>query len=594
MASGKNESFRERKQRLRQSFVAQFPERLAQARELLARLRSGSDQREALERLHLVLHTLKGSGASFGFDAINAPAKAAEHALRGVLDQDARVTDRLILALEQALGALEGLDLALELPAAPESWPRFEIPARHAVEGDTRERRQRLVYLCDDDPIIAQELSGQLSCFGYQIIPFVTLDSLRQAFRRERPSAIIMDVIFPEGQDAGPTAIAALNAGIDQPVPCIFMSSRDDFSARLRAVQSGGNAYCPKPVKAVELAEILDQLTNPGATEPFHILIVDDDPDVAQFFSMVLEEAGMVTRVANEPARVPGALDGFNADLVLMDLYMPNCSGPDLARVLRQMPGHLSLPIIYVSAETNLDRQFKALEVGADGFLTKPLEPARLVAEVHLRAERMRILRSLMIRDGLTGLFNHNTILQLLDVALASCRRNQTSLCMAMIDVDHFKSVNDTHGHPAGDQVLRALGRTLRLRLREVDLVGRYGGEEFAIILVGVDAVHAKEIMDELRADFAEVSFFADDVEFHCAFSGGIAAYPQFTSASALVDAADRALYQAKRAGRNRVEIATTTAELADAPPSEPMGGHAREGLNSKASSSGVEMRDEH
>ncbi|NEX21009.1 diguanylate cyclase [Thiorhodococcus mannitoliphagus] len=577
MASGKNESFRERKQRLRQSFIAQFPGRLARARELLAGLTSGTDPRAELETLHLIFHTIKGSGASFGFDSINASAKAAEQALREALDQNAGVTERLILDLDQELRTLEALDLVLE--ASPDPGPSFEIPARQAADGCTRERRQRLVYLCDDDPIIAQELSGQLSCFGYQVIPFVTLDALRHAFLSERPRAIIMDVVFPEGLDAGPAAIAALNASIERPVPCVFMSSRNDFSARLRAVQSGGNAYCAKPVNAVEMAEILDQLTNRNPPEPYHILIVDDDPDVAQFFSMVLEEAGMVTRVSNEPERVPDALDGFDADLVLMDLYMPNCSGPDLARVLRQMPGYLGLPIIYVSSETNADRQFKALEVGADGFLTKPLAPERLIAEVHLRAERMRTLRSLMIRDGLTGLFNHNTILQLLEVTKAACRRSQTNFCLAMIDVDHFKSVNDTYGHPVGDQVLMALSRTLRLRLREVDLVGRYGGEEFAIILVGADAEHAKSIMDELRADFAEVSFFADGVEFHCAFSGGIAAYPQFSTASALVDAADRALYRAKRTGRNRVEIATNTTEPANMPPAEPIssgGGEAQ------------------
>lgn len=571
MATGKTESFIERKRKLRLSFLAQFPERLRLARELLSSLTPGDGHLERLKQLHLIFHTLKGSGASFGFNSINASAKAAEQMVRETLDRDGEVTPQLIAALTQQLDTLARLDLALDNPNGSDSGPSFAIPARPTVDGYPGERRQRLIYLCDDDPLLARELSAQLDCFGYRVVPFVTLDALREAVMAEPPGAIIMDVIFPEGQHAGPTAIAELNSRIGQSVPTIFISSGDDFSARLRAVQAGGSAYCPKPVKAVEMAEILDLLTNRAPPEPFHILIVDDDPDVAQFHAMALEEAGIIARVVSEPERVPGVLASFDADLVLMDLYMPNCSGIELAQVLRQIPGYLGLPIIYVSSETNVDRQFKALEVGADGFLTKPLEPARLVAEVHLRAERMRTLRSLMIRDSLTGLFNHNTILQLLEVALAGGRRVNNPVSLAMIDVDLFKSVNDTHGHPAGDQVLMALGRTLRLRLRESDLVGRYGGEEFAVILAGLDTEQAKTVIDSLRTSFAAVTFFADGVEFHCTFSAGIATFPAFTNASLLTEAADRALYRAKHAGRNRVMSAETPDAATPEPPASNM-----------------------
>ena len=249
-------------------------------------------------------------------------------------------------------------------------------------------------------------------------------------------------------------------------------------------------------------------------------------------------------------------LQGFKADLVLMDMYMPECSGPELAQVLRQMPGHVSLPIIYVSSETDLARQFEALEVGADGFLTKPVDPARLVTEVSLRAERMRTLHALMVRDGLTGLFNHNTIMQFLEIGVANARRDSRPLCFAMIDVDRFKRVNDTYGHPAGDQVLMALSRGLRLRLRESDVVGRYGGEEFAVVLAGVDEDQAKVILDQLRTSFAEVLFYAGETTYHCTFSAGVAGFPRFRSAEALIEAADLALYRAKRGGRDRVEIA--------------------------------------
>jgi len=262
--------------------------------------------------------------------------------------------------------------------------------------------------------------------------------------------------------------------------------------------------------------------------------------------------------VASEPSDVLEVLEHFRADLVLMDLYMPHCSGPELASVLRQIPGYVSLPIIYVSSETDLLRQFDALRVGADGFLTKPITPERLVEEVRLRAERMRTLRSLMVRDSLTGLFNHNTILQFLEVAVATARRHGSVLCFAMLDIDRFKRVNDVYGHTAGDQVLMALSRTLRLRLRESDLIGRYGGEEFAVVLSDSDADTAHQLLDNLRASFATLSFFADGKEFRCTFSAGVAAFPACADdARHLVEVADRALYRAKHDGRNRIAIAS-------------------------------------
>lgn len=552
MPAGPQDSFQERKRRLRASFIEQLPDRLRQARELLAALTTGERQDEPLSQLHLIFHTLKGSGASFGFDAINASAREAEQALREVLDGDRRLSPHLLADLRRHVQTLEELKLSVDSAMAADSQPRFALPAQRAEETGSN---HRLIYLCDDDTLLAQELSAQLGCFGYEVDPYDSLEAMREAVLNRPPAAIIMDVMFPEGGDAGPATIAELNARLEAPIPCLFISVRDDFQARLRAVKAGGHAYCRKPVKAVELAELLDQLTSRGAPDPYHILIVDDDPDVAQFYAMVLESAGMTIRVASEPERVPGILEDFDADLVLMDLYMPGCSGPELARVLRQIPGYLGLPIIYVSSETDARRQFKALQVGADGFLTKPIEPERLVTEVHLRAERMRTLRSLMIRDSLTGLFNHNTILQLLKVAMASCQRSGRRLCLAMIDVDHFKAVNDTHGHPTGDQVLMALGRTLRLRLRESDIVGRYGGEEFAVIMTGLDADQAKSIMDALRESFASVTFLAGGTEFHCTFSGGLAAFPEYSDPSALIEAADAALYRAKRAGRNRTLI---------------------------------------
>ncbi|EGV20074.1 diguanylate cyclase [Thiocapsa marina] len=578
-APDKAESFQSRKARLRASFLSQLPGRLADARRAVAELRAGEIEHARLDALYVLFHTLKGSGATFGFRQIGDAARTAEQAVRRAMDSGGHVEPTLPAELACLLDDLDALALAADVQADPDTAPGFELPgpqsrpepapgqAPDAHPGQPADRSQRMVYLCDDDPDLAAQLAGQLGCFGYRVRAFTTLADLRTAVESERPAAIILDIVFPEDENAGPKMLAELRSAEQETIPCIFISCRDDFEGRLQAVRAGGSAYCTKPIKTVELLEFLDALTNPHPPEPINVLVVDDDRELAQFHATVLEEAGMVAKAVSNPEQVLSLLDTFDADLVLMDMYMPDCSGPELSRILRQIPGHVSLPIIYVSSETDVERQHKALAVGADGFLTKPIEPARLVAEVALRAERMRILHSLMVRDGLTGLFNHNAIMQFLEVAVANARRGGTSLCFAMIDVDHFKSVNDTYGHPTGDQVLMALSRTLRMRLREDDLVGRYGGEEFAVVLNGAGVEPAKRILDALRTSFSNVTFFSDGQEFHCTFSVGVSDFPTFATPDALTEAADRALYRAKKGGRNRVEIATEQDALPEQSP---------------------------
>ncbi|CRI64146.1 Response regulator receiver modulated diguanylate cyclase [Thiocapsa sp. KS1] len=573
-APNKAESFQIRKARLRASFLALLPGRLADARRAVAELRAGESDHAQLDGLYVLFHTLKGSGATFGFRQISDAAKTAEQTVRHAMDSGGRVEAALPAELERLMDDLDALARAAEVQIDPDLTPGFELPQSEpepaseagsgARPGQPADRSQRMVYLCDDDQDLAAQLAGQLGCFGYRVRAFTNLADLREAVGIERPSAMILDVVFPEDENAGPKMLAELRAGEEERIPCIFISCRDDFGGRLQAVRAGGSAYCTKPIKTVELLEFLDRLTNPHPPEPINVLVVDDDRELAQFHATVLEEAGMVAKAVSDPEQVLSLLDTFDADLVLMDMYMPDCSGPELSRVLRQIPGHVSLPIIYVSSETDVGRQHAALAVGADGFLTKPIEPARLVAEVGLRAERMRILHSLMVRDGLTGLFNHNAIMQFLEVAVANARRAENALCFAMIDVDHFKSVNDTYGHPTGDQVLMALSRTLRLRLREDDLVGRYGGEEFAVVLNGVDIEQAKRILDALRTSFSNVTFYSDGQEFRCTFSVGVSDFPTFDSPDAMTEAADRALYRAKKGGRNRVEIASAQDALSE------------------------------
>ncbi|RLD30401.1 MAG: response regulator receiver protein, partial [Bacteroidetes bacterium] len=197
----------------------------------------------------------------------------------------------------------------------------------------------------------------------------------------------------------------------------------------------------------------------------------------------------------------------------------------------------------------------EALKSGADDFLTKPIRPDKLIIRINAKSERSRNLRFLMERDSLTGLLNHANLKERISIEMMRVKRSGGNLCYAMIDADHFKNVNDTHGHLAGDHVLKSLSRMLQDRLRRTDIIGRYGGEEFGVILINTDADNAFRVMEEVRKNFALVKHKSDEDEFYVTFSCGIASFSECETPSELNDTADKAMYEAKTSGRNRTIV---------------------------------------
>jgi diguanylate cyclase (GGDEF)-like protein len=236
-------------------------------------------------------------------------------------------------------------------------------------------------------------------------------------------------------------------------------------------------------------------------------------------------------------------------------MYMPVCNGIELSRVIRQIDAFVSIPIVFLSSEMNLKKQLTAMSTGGDDFLTKPIQPDHLISSISLRAERMRIIRSFMHCDSLTGLLNHTKIKEQMDIAVDRARRRKGTLAVAMIDIDRFKAINDTYGHPAGDRVIKSLANLLRQRLRRTDIIGRYGGEEFVVILDDTEAEKALILLDEIRVNFSGIKHQSEGREFHSTFSCGIAAFPQCPDETFLANTADKALYEAKNSGRNRVVL---------------------------------------
>lgn len=535
-------------QALRKQYAADLPAKLAQLRSAAESLNRQWDE-DGLHTLHRLAHSLTGSGATFGYAEISQAARALEQLIKTIMESGAGPHHPDICHIEQRLCKLERASRTPLTDAVLE-------PCVVKPQADSAASGKRLIFVVDDDTSIAHEQCLQYELHGYEVREFHDFKGLQTAIKKNRPQAIIMDIIFPQGDLAGIQKIVSLRQSIDDFPPVIFVSQREDLAARLAAVRAGTAAYVTKPIEPSNMIETLDRITTRDQGAPYRILIVDDDQSMAYHNALMLQRAGMETQVITDPIQILDILPVFQPELILMDLYLPGCTGIELAAVIRQHENYVGTPIVFFSVETDISKHLAAMRAGGDDFLIKPLAPDHLLATVEARVQRARSITSLMIRDSLTGLLNHTAIEEQLARELGLQLRHNDVLSYALIDLDHFKQINDLYGHAAGDRVIRGISRLLRQRFRQTDLLGRYGGEEFVVILPGTDAELAAKLLDEVRADFARIQFTAADKTFNATFSAGVASAPPITNAITLQAEADAALYRAKQAGRNQLRIA--------------------------------------
>ncbi|MFP5381096.1 MAG: diguanylate cyclase [Gammaproteobacteria bacterium] len=335
----------------------------------------------------------------------------------------------------------------------------------------------------------------------------------------------------------------------------IAIGVRSEFEPLQQALRGGCDGCLLEGTSLHGIVERIMELNERQEQEAYRVLIVEDSKTASHLIRRTLEENQIISEIVNDPRQALNALRQFNPDLILMDMYMPNCTGVEAARIIRQHSEFLSTPIVYLSGETNVALQVDAMRLGGDHFLTKPFNPVFLNAIVKSKIERYRALRRTMYHDSLTGLLNHSSGKHTLDMLLSSIAHEGGFLSVVMMDIDHFKQVNDSYGHPVGDQVIRSLSWLLKQRLRKHDVLCRYGGEEFLIALPHTDADQAFLIIDRIRQDFSQIRHPFGDSHFLATSSGGIATYPLHRTGDTLIKAADEALYQAKRGGRNRIQI---------------------------------------
>jgi diguanylate cyclase (GGDEF)-like protein len=296
------------------------------------------------------------------------------------------------------------------------------------------------------------------------------------------------------------------------------------------------------------------------------ILVVDDNQDNIEIIATRLRFRGYEMDEAMDGHQALASVHENPPDLILLDVMLPDIDGYEISRRIKGDESLPFIPIILVTARDSTQDKVAGLDAGADDYLTEPINFPELEARVRsmLRIKRLqdeleeknRELERLSISDGLTGLFNHRHIHSLLQEEFERVQRTGEKISVAMFDLDRFKSVNDTYGHPAGDRVLQELADILRDTAREVDRLARYGGEEFMAILPETDIEDATVFVERVRREVARRPFDIGGPEpLRMTISIGVATYPHeaIDSPETLVKTADDALYAAKAVGRNRV-----------------------------------------
>lgn len=521
---------------LQREYLRDAPARLAELRKDLQAFRNG--EADALESLRVRFHRLAGSGGSYGFPRVTEIAREMEQRILTPPAPTPQEAERF----EQAIADLKA-ELDRGMPQYEPPQPATRLPGFG----------WRALLIMSDTPLRA-EIDRTLADVGFvsklqaeEVDPWNVPPT-------ERPDLVVV------GTDIGgdPLALARYWAAATPNRPrAVVIADPAERYDRLHTAAASVDAVFGASTLPRGLTNYARALATIGAP-PANVIIVEDDPAQAQLLATWLGQINCRVQICGSAQAARDTLLNESPDLVLLDVDLPDVDGYALARMMRQDPRLALVPVVFLTARQSVADEMEGLRAGGDDFLIKPVDRSHLLQVVATRTERGRRIREMVHRDGLTGVLNHATLMAELEHACAFADRHGETLCFLMLDLDHFKRINDTWGHLVGDQVLMHVARVFKSGVRSSDLLGRYGGEEFAMILRNCSPAKGLEVAEKLRKmlrDTPMTTVSGNDIAVQVSI--GVASFPSSgRTATEVATAADLALYRAKSAGRNRVEMA--------------------------------------
>jgi two-component system, cell cycle response regulator len=406
-----------------------------------------------------------------------------------------------------------------------------------------------------------------------------------------KPDIVLLDVMMP-GMDGFEVCRRIKQNPKSAHIPVVMVTALDQPSDRVAGLEAGADDFLTKPVddaalfarvrSLVRLKMMTDELRmrestgqNMGLIDPAdtlveeapagRILIVDDRPETVQWFCAGLQPLNTVSAVDSFEETLV-RVRGGDFDLIVVSLGLRSFDGLRLCSQLRSIPEGRNVPILVIVSEGDRRKLTQALEMGVNDYLTRPVDKNELIARVRTQlrkkryADRLRhnvqLSLEMAITDQLTGLHNRRYMSRHLDTLIENAKKSEKPIAFLIMDIDHFKSVNDHYGHDVGDEVLREFAVRVSANIRGIDLACRYGGEEFVVVMPDTDMQLAFTVAERLRGSVEKSPFSIScpPQKLPITVSIGIAgSQGSKDTAQALLHRADQALYRAKREGRNRV-----------------------------------------
>jgi diguanylate cyclase (GGDEF)-like protein len=427
-----------------------------------------------------------------------------------------------------------------------------ESPNTPAGSSPPEERPRVLVV--DNDRALCARIAGEAASLDIDCKTARSLKEARTVCVEWRPEVVLLDLTVPPDGMGGAYDLLTGLASDTPPVPVLILTGSGAFTDRVEAARRGGRAFLPKSLSPSEMLDAATQFLARERLQKTRVLIVDDDPIVLAAMRALLERHQIEVSTLIEPSRFWDTLEEVAPELLILDVDMPGVNGYELCRVVRNDPRWRQIAVIFATVHKDPATIEEAFRAGADDYLAKPIVESELITRISNRLDRIRLHRMQADTDGLTGLASRAKSSEGLARLLSLADRFAQPVSVGMLDLDRFKQINDTHGHAAGDAVLRTLGERLRRDFRGDDIVGRWGGEEFVIGMYGMTRENGIKRLSETLERFCEEEFAAGGDTFTVSFSAGVAEYPlDGPDFDAVIGAADEALYRSKKLGRARV-----------------------------------------